>query len=233
MGQAVDEADWLNGEWLIAGAFRTAEVIGGLGDLDYLRERFLAQPGVPESLQNQPHLLALAPVAGQQDRLEALLDSLPKDEVFVVHRSKARQNFEDLTTNIDTIIWVLNAMSIVVIALALGLLNVIFFMQRANEFGLLAALGYSRRFLITRVLTEAAVTVAIGWVLGLLLSAGIYSALNTIIFIPRGLEPLSALTGRVILFTVPVPLSVTVFSVAVVMWQLWRMDPVTIIERRD
>ena len=70
-------------------------------------------------------------MAGQQDRLEALLDSLPKDEVFVVHRSKARQNFEDLTTNIDTIIWALNAMSIVVIALALGLLNVIFFGLRS------------------------------------------------------------------------------------------------------
>ena len=165
--------------------------------------------------------------------MEALLDSLPKDEVFVLHRSKVRRNFENLTTNIDTIVWILNALSIAVIALALGLLNVIFFMQRANEFGLLAALGYTKRFLMRRVFTEAAVTVAMGWVLGILLSFGIYSALNTLIFIPRGLETLSVLTGRVILFTAPVPLSVTVFSVAVVLWQLWRMDPVSIIERRD
>ena len=233
MGQAVDEADWLEGEWLIVGAFGATEVIGGLGDLDYLREEYLAQPGVPESIQNQPHLLALAPVAGEGPRIEALLDSLPKDEVWVLHRSKARQNFEKLTTNIDTIVWILNALSIAVMALALGLLNVIFFMQRANEFGLLAALGYTKRFLMRRVLTESAVTVAMGWVLGILLSMGIYSALNTLIFAPRGLEPLSVLTGRVLLFTAPVPLSVTVFSVAIVAWQLWRMDPVAIIERRD
>ncbi|MCH7736859.1 MAG: hypothetical protein IH872_05595, partial [Chloroflexi bacterium] len=187
MGQAVDDADWLNGEWLIVGAFGATEVIGGLGDLDFLRERFLAQPGVAESLQDQPHLLALAPVAGQETQMEALLDSLPKDEVFVIHRSIARRNFENLTRNIDTIVWILNAMSIAVIALALGLLNVIFFMQRANEFGLLAALGYTKRFLMRRVFTEAAVTVAMGWVLGILLSIGIYSALNTFIFIPRGL----------------------------------------------
>ena len=34
-------------------------------------------------------------------------------------------------------------------------------------------------------------------------------------------------------FTVPVPITVTLLSVAIVTWQLWRMDPVAIIERRD
>ena len=49
----------------------------------------------------------------------------------------------------------------------------------------------------------------------------------------NGIAPLTIFTSRVLLFTVPVPVTVTVFSVAIVMWQLWRMDPVSIIERRD
>ena len=106
-------------------------------------------------------------------------------------------------------------------------------MQRANEFGLLAALGYTKRFLIRRTFLEVTVSVAIGWLLGILFSQVIYSVINAVLFIPKGLAPLTIFTSRMLLFTVPVPVTVTVFSVAVVVWQLWRMDPVAIIERRD
>ena len=106
-------------------------------------------------------------------------------------------------------------------------------MQGANEFGLLAAPGYTKRFLTARTFLEAAVTVAVGWRLGILLSQAIYTGLNLVLFIPKGLAALTIMTPRVLLFTVPVPITVTVFSVAIVLWQLWRMDPIAIIERRD
>ena len=149
------------------------------------------------------------------------------------HRTKAKQRLDEELANVNIMIWVLNAISIVVLALALGLLNVIFFMQRANEFGLLAAMGYTKRFLTMRTLLEAAVTVAAGWALGILISQAIYTVVNVIFFVPKGLAALTIMTPRVLLFTVPVPVTVTVFSVAIVLWQLWRMDPISIIERRD
>ena len=165
--------------------------------------------------------------------MEALLETLPTDEVSVIYRSKALRNLERLSTNLDTILWILNAMSIAVMSLALGLLNVIFFMQRGNEFGLLVAIGYTKGTLMRRVFLESTVTVIAGWVLGILLAIGIYSVLNSVIFVPRGLEPLSVLTVRVLVFTLPVPAMVILLGVAAVMWQLQRMDPVAIIERRD
>jgi hypothetical protein len=56
---------------------------------------------------------------------------------------------------------------------------------------------------------------------------------NAVFFTPNGLSPLTVLTSRVLLFTLPVPVTVTVFSVAVVTWLLVKLDPVAIIERRD
>ena len=232
IGQAVDEDEWLAGEWLMVGALG-GSIIGGVGDLGYLQEHFLDLPGQTESVEIQPGALAVIAIPGGEAELEALLESLPKDEVAVVYRSKVRRNFERLRANLDTILWILNAMSIAVMSLALGLLNVIFFMQRGNEFGLLAAIGYTKGILMRRVFLETTVMVIAGWVLGILLSIGIYSMLNAVIFIPRGLEPLSVLTVRVLVFTLPVPATVILFGVAVVMWQLHRMDPVAIIERRD
>jgi ABC-type antimicrobial peptide transport system permease subunit len=232
IGQAVDEDGRLNGEWLIVGALR-GSIIGGIGDLGYLQDRFLDLPGQTESLEIQPGVLAVVAKPGGEAKLEALLETLPKDEVSVFYRSKAQRNFERLTTNIDTMLWILNAMSIAVMSLALGLLNVIFFMQRGNEFGLLAAIGYTKGILMRRVLLETTVTVIAGWAFGILLSIDIYSTLNSVIFVPRGLEALSVLTVRVLVYTLPVPIMVILFGVGVVLWQLHRMDPVAIIERRD
>ena len=232
IGQAVDEDARLAGEWLIVGALG-GSIIGGVGDLGYLQEQFLNASGETESLATQPGLLAVVAVPGGEAELEALLESLPKDEVSVIYRSKMQRNFKKLTTNIDTIVWVTNAMSIVVMSLALGLLNVIFFMQRGNEFGLLAAIGYTKGTLMRRVFFETTVTVTAGWIFGILLSVGIYSVLNAVIFVPQGLEPLTVLTVRVLAFTLPVPITVILFGIAVVMWQLHRMDPIAIIERRD
>ena len=233
IGQVADEKDWLDGEWLIVGSLAGDQVTGGIGDRAYIREHFLTDPDLPPEVANRPHVLTLLPVEGREAEVEAFLDSLPKNEVDSFHRTKARQRLNDDLTNANMVIWVLNATSIVVLALALGLLNVIFFMQRANEFGLLAALGYTKRFLTARTFLEAAVTVAVGWGLGILLSQAIYTVLNIILFTPKGLAALTIMTSRVLLFTVPVPITVTVFSVAIVLWQLWRMDPIAIIERRD
>ncbi len=159
IGEAVDDEDWLAGEWAVVGAFVDTEAIGGIANLEYFRDRFLAQPDPSTELSDRPHLLALAPESGKEAEMEVFLDSLPSEEVFVIHRSLARRRLENLTTNIDTIVWILNVGSITVLSLALGLLNVIYFMQRANEFGLLAALGYTRRFLVRRTFLEVAVTV--------------------------------------------------------------------------
>jgi hypothetical protein len=233
IGEVADEKDWLSGEWVIVGALASDSVTGGVGDRAYFRERFQTDPDLPPEVANRPHVLTIKPVEGKELELEAVLDHLPKDQVFAVHRTKARKQLDEQLANVNLIIWILNGISIVVVALALGLLNVIFFMQRANEFGLLAALGYTKWYLSLRTFLEAVVTVAAGWALGILLSQGIYTVLNAALFDPRGLAPLTIMTSRVFLFTIPVPVTVVVFSVAVVLWQLWRMDPVAIIERRD
>ena len=233
IGQQADEKDWLDGAWLVVGKFESGRITGGIADLGYFRENFQSDPDLPPELQDRLHILALVPKPGRESDLEEFLESLPNAEVDAFYKSRAEESLAEDLANADMIIWILNAGTIVVLSLALGLLNVIFFMQRANEFGLLAALGYTKRFLTRRTFSESAVTVIIGWGFGILVSHAIYSALNTVLMTPKGLAPLSILTPRVLIFTTPVPITVTVFSVVFVLWQLWRMDPIAIIERRD
>lgn len=117
-------------------------------------------------------------------------------------------------------------------ALATGLLNVIFFLQRLGEFGILAAMGYTRGFLVTRTFLEILWTTAVGWLIGLGLSRWAIDLVSRAIYAPRGI-PLTGIDGRVLAFTLPIPLMIAAFSLLVVLWHLWRLDPVSIVERRD
>ncbi len=233
IGRLADPNDFLIGEWVIVGALTDGVTSGGVGDLSRFRAQYMVGLGMPPEVAVHPNVVWLQPAQGQEAALERYLDTLPTTEVGVNYATKVRRNVDNELENVNTIIWILNAISIVVLTLALGLLNIIFFMQRGNEFGLLAAIGYTKGFLMRRTFLESAVTVVVGWTLGILLAQVVYSVVNAVFFVPSGLSPLTVLTPRVLLFTVPVPVTVTLFSLAVVTYLLVKLDPVAIIERRD
>ena len=64
-------------------------------------------------------------------------------------------------------------------------------------------------------------------------SEGLFQLTTAIVLEPRGMESLKALTGRVTGFTLAVPIVVAISSISIVTWQLMRLDPIAIIERRD
>ncbi len=132
----------------------------------------------------------------------------------------------------DAIVWAINSIVVVVLSLLVGLLNMIYFLDRMNEFGLLLGIGYPRTFVIRRALVESLSLTVVAWVFGILFSQGVYVLLNQFIFEPRG-TTLSVLNWRALQFTIPVPIIVGLFAASTVIWQLRNLDPVSIIERRD
>jgi predicted lysophospholipase L1 biosynthesis ABC-type transport system permease subunit len=112
-----------------------------------------------------------------------------------------------------------------------GLLANIYFQQRLVEFGLLQAIGYTRRSLLMRVSWETALVVLLGWVLGVVAAIGVLSGAKWWVMEPRGLylEPLDPIAYR---YTLPVPMMVLLFALGTIGWRLRTFDPVAIVERR-
>ena len=108
----------------------------------------------------------------------------------------------------------------------------IYFRQRTSEFGVLAGIGFSRAFLVRRVTLEALLLTFVAWIMGMVLSIVIYQLLDAVIFAPQGTH-LSILNVRLLTGTLPVPIFVWLFSTVTIMWQLMRLDPVAVIDRRD
>lgn len=172
------------------------------------------------------------PRPNAQAAAEKDLQNLDKSLVQPFTFDDQMQQFLQDFSSMDTIVWSINSIVVLVLSLLAGLLNLIYFMDRMNEFGLLLGIGYPRSFVVRRALIESLLLTLIAWVFGILFSQVVYALLNTFIFEPRGVS-LSVLNWRALQFTLPIPIMVGVFSAGTVLWQLRKVDPMQMIERRD
>jgi hypothetical protein len=169
-------------------------------------------------------------VADVRAPLHKLIDKQPYrvfDGPFVAGK------IDSLLANLQRINDFLSVAVGLTLALVIGLLNNIYFRQRMNEFGLLAAIGYPRRQLAARVVLEGSLVVVAAWVLGGLVGSAVLAIFDSAYMVPHGLVLRVFDPGILLRATLPVPLMVLVFSVGTVMAQLLRLDPIAIIERRD
>ena len=72
----------------------------------------------------------------------------------------------------------------IVIALVVGTINRIALNQRMGDFGLLYAIGHSRRWLVRRLTLETSVAAGAGWIAGLVLSWLLFAWLKYNLFAP-------------------------------------------------
>lgn len=225
IGNSVDNRELLKGRWEIVG------VIDGPVQTNVVPyDQFILQFGADLMTISDSYLVF--PADGQMETVDEFIREIPS-------RDAQRLTFESQQTVLQTefdsalmVIWVIDIVTIIVMSLATGLLNTIYFMQRMHEYGTLAALGYSVRFLIRRTLTEAMLLTVLAWSLGLLLAYGLTLILRAVVFEPRGYL-LAGIDGQTIAFTLPIPIMIGLFSFFTVIRQFRRLDPVVIVEGKD
>lgn len=176
-------------------------------------------------------LLVLTRESGREG-LEAELARMPRRDVNVIGYSLLFRRFREEVASMDTMIWILNLVTVGTLSLSVGLLHLIFFLQRMPEFGILTAFGFKRRTLIGQAAREITVLTALSWLAGLLLSRFAVFLIEALVYAPRGIA-LTGIDARTILFTLPIPVMITLFSAATVVWRLGSFDVVSILDRRD
>jgi len=225
LGNNVDELDRL------PDAFTVVGIIGGptrLGviPLEYMTQHYL--------FERRYQGLIVVPQSGHEQAVHAELQRLVGNQAFrLFDWPYIKAKIDSLIANLDSINRFLILLVTLVLSLVVGLLNNLFFRQRMNEFGLLAAVGYSRWGLIRRVALESFGVTLAAWLLGVGVAVAVLSWFNAIFMVPHGLL-MNVFDWNVLaLHTLPIPLMVFLFGMGTVGWQLLRLDPISIIERRD
>ena len=225
VGNDIDELDRLPDSFTVVGIIKGPTRLGII-PLDYMTEHYL--------FERRYQGLIVVPQPGHEQAVHDEVQRLVGDQAFrLFDWPYIKGKIDSLIANLDGINHFLILLVTVVLSLVVGLLNNLFFRQRMNEFGLLAAVGYSRWSLILRVVRESVGVVLVSWVLGVALGVAVLSWFNLTFIVPHGLL-MNVLDWNVlIVHTLPIPLMVFLFGMGTVAWQLLRLDPISIIERRD
>jgi hypothetical protein len=225
VGNAVDELDRLPDTFTVVGIIGGPTRLGVI-PLDYMTEHYL--------FERRYQGLVVAPQPGHEQAVHDQVQQLIGNSAFrMFDWPYIKGKIDSLIANLDTINHFLILLVTIVLALVVGLLNNLFFRQRMNEFGLLAAVGYGRWGLIMRVAWESLGVTIAAWLLGVGLGVAVLSWFNMTFMLPHGLLMNIFDWNVLALHTLPIPLMVFLFGMGTVAWQLLRLDPISIIERRD
>ena len=134
-------------------------------------------------------------------------------------------------SNLYLILDVVVTIIVAVISFVCGLLSNIYYTQRLPEIATLSAIGYPRSRLLRRAVGETALLCAFGWLFGCAVTIGLLALVRALLLAPRGLL-LDPTDATAYLFTLPLPITITLFAVVTISLRLSSLDPVSIIERR-
>jgi ABC-type antimicrobial peptide transport system permease subunit len=146
---------------------------------------------------------------------------------YYVLEKQTDENFKTLYAILDVVIGVL----VLVITIMMGMLINIYQSQRLVEFGLLQAIGYTKKQLLKRVLRETTWVLLLGWTVGLACAYGLLEIVNKILMYPHAYA-LDTLDPIAIRYTIPVPISILLVATLTVWLRFRKFDPVGVVERR-
>lgn len=120
---------------------------------------------------------------------------------------------------------------VLVITFMMGMLMNIYQSQRLIEFGLLQAIGYTKRQLFRRVFIETTIVIVAGWVLGVVAALGLLNVVKRSLMDPRAFA-VNTLDSVAISYTIPIPIAISIVAMLTVSSRFRRFDPVGVVERR-
>lgn len=141
------------------------------------------------------------------------------------------ENTQEMFSILYRILDVVIGTLVLVITFMMGMQMNIYQSQRLVEFGLLQAIGYTKRQLIQRVFLETAIVIVSGWLLGVGSALLLLNVVKRILMDPRAFA-LNTLDQVSILYTVPIPIAITIVAVLTVTRRFRKFDPVGVVERR-
>jgi len=176
--------------------------------------------------------LFVVPTEGRKDELDAWLEQSVISAQTDVATYRAGYSEIQRSMIEMALVFALTEIGIMIVAaIAVATMNYIFFTQRREEFGVLHAMGCSRRWLVLRTMRETGSMVTVAWLFSAVVYVISLVCVQVVVYAPRGFS-LDILNPIPWLFTLPIPLTVVLASTGTIGRMLRKLDPVAVIERR-
>ena len=192
-------------------------------DLDYLKAYHFPPIDIAIAFAKDP---------AEQDRFDrwaAKEFAGQRAQIFAYFQIEKQTN--EMFVTLYKILNVVIGILVMVITVMMGMLINIYQSQRLVEFGLLQALGYTKRQLLRRVLAETVAVILLGWSLGVGLAYLGLKIIDARLMRPSAFA-LDPLDPGAFAYTATVPVAILLVAFFTVARRFSAYDPVGIVERR-
>ena len=223
-GDAVNDKEWMAGRYTIVGSLsgKTVMCFGARSNTGAALEK------VGVDLSKHTVALLLFPKNGIA-AMNAGLQALSKSEARVVTYDNLRKDLDDQLASVQSLIGIIMFVMIFAMGVSIGALIMIAYADRSGEFGILFAIGYSKKQVGGLICKEIGVLSVIGTAIGYALSILILFLVDLIIFKPAG-KPMAFFSTYGVIFTLIVPVMVFACAVLPILARFRKTDLVATIE---
>lgn len=139
------------------------------------------------------------------DKLVALKDK----SVSITEYKSINDEMNEMVSSINFLYASLDIIILLVLCISLGNLNYIVFLNRKNEFGILATIGISKAKLRLKLFKENSLVCIAGYIIGIAITTFICKLINITVWNPNGQNvPIFRLSSLLIALIIPVVVSV-------------------------
>jgi len=186
-----------------------------------------------ESTMDSATSLLLVPKEGRKEEMDNWLEaSVSSADHRVATHEKFLSELENEVEFRSSVFTIMEVGVTIIGSIAISVMSYIVFNQRREEYGILYALGYNRKWLIWRTIKETGALMLIAWITSVVAYFAILLFIQLFAYSPLGLS-LDFLNPLPWIFTIPLPLVIILTSVGVVICMVNLLDAVSLIERRD
>lgn len=194
-----------------------------MDSIEYQRENYF--PPIDDAM-----IFALRPA--EQDSLDHwAVKRFKGQRPLVFAYFEIEKNTQEMFATLYMILNIVIGALALVITFMMGMLMNIYQSQRLVEFGLLQAIGYTKKQLLRRVLMESVSVILVGWLIGIFLTYGLLRVAYAELMEPRAFA-IDVLDPQAYAYTAPIPAAILVVAIATVVLRFRKFDPVGVVERR-
>ncbi len=226
IGSFKDKDEWLNGEYKIVGKLDGPSVL-------FVGSESFKLKQLKESKEViKPTGYLILPKEGRMDSLNKFLSSMDKSEANFETYNHLKDFIDEILKGLNSTIIAIIFIVIFILSISVGALMYVIYIQRSDEFGILYAMGYRRKYIQNLIIKEIMSLNIICWTVGLIFTYGVVCLLNKFVYNPKG-DILNMFSLNVLGYTLIIPVMVGLFSILPIAMRLRKWDPVAVIERRE
>jgi ABC-type antimicrobial peptide transport system permease subunit len=228
IGSDVQDDEILSGKYKIVGSLTGVAKIG-FSSKSVISDAY-EKAGI--NLVNKPRAIIVIPKTGELTMLNKKLDQIGKKNAKVYTYSSIQKIVNSQLGSMNTLLRIIIFVVVAILSVSVGAFVYIIYLGRSDEFGILHAIGYPKRFITRFILKELLALSVVCWMIGYAFSILMISALNYFLLAGKGLH-LYLFTTSGFTNTLFIPVMVMICAAFPILYKFRKWDPIAVIERRD